>query len=68
MGTIILGSLLFGVGLDYLISSINIDAKSLVHLNEEYGILSNISSIILWGFIGYFIFKSYVTNLFQTLR
>ena len=58
LGTIIVGSILFGVGLDYLISSINIDAKSLVHLHEEYGILSTISSVILWGFIGYFIVKS----------
>ncbi len=58
LGTIILGSILFGVGLDYLFNSINIDAKSLVHLHEEYGIISIISSIILWGFIGYFLVKS----------
>ncbi len=60
LGTIILGSILFGVGLDYLFTSINIDAKSLVHLHEEYGILSTISSVILWGFIGYFTVKSYI--------
>ena len=60
LGTIIVGSILFGVGLDYLFTSINIDAKSLVHLHEGYGILSTISSVILWGFIGYFIVKSYI--------
>jgi uncharacterized membrane protein YraQ (UPF0718 family) len=55
LGTIIIGSISFGLGLDYIFSSSNIDPKSLVHLHEEYGLLSIISSIILWGLISYFI-------------
>ncbi|MCK4440914.1 MAG: permease [Sulfurovaceae bacterium] len=59
LGSIIVGSIIFGLGLDFLFSSFSIDPKSLVHMNEEYGIISMISSMILWGFIGWFLIKKY---------
>jgi len=63
LGTIIIGSLLFGLGLDYLFSSLNINPISLIHLNKEYEIASIISTIILWGFMLYFILKPYINHV-----
>ncbi|HHB93696.1 MAG TPA: permease [Campylobacterales bacterium] len=58
LGSIIIGSILFGLGLDFLFSSSAIDPKSLVHMHEEYGIISMVSSVILWGFVGWFLVKN----------
>jgi hypothetical protein len=58
LGSIIIGSILFGLGLDFLFSSSSIDPKSLVHMHEEYGIISMVSSVILWGFVGWFLVKN----------
>ena len=55
LGSIILGSIVFGLGLDYVFSITNIDPQSLVHVHEEFGIISIGSSAILWSFILYFI-------------
>jgi len=55
LGTIIIGSILFGLGLDLLFSGV--DIKSIVHLEEEASILAIISSIILWSFVLYFLTK-----------
>ncbi len=59
LGSIIVGSIIFGVGLDYLFDISSIDPKSLVHLHEEVGFLEIFSSIILWGYIVYYILKPY---------
>ncbi|MDM5263566.1 SO_0444 family Cu/Zn efflux transporter [Sulfurovum sp. XTW-4] len=59
LGSIIIGSVLFGLGLDYVFDSNAIDPKSLVHMEEEGGIISVLSSVILWGFVGYFLIKPY---------
>ena len=63
LGTIIVGSILFGLGLDYIFNSSNIDPKSLIHLGEEAGLASIVSSLILWAFIGYFMVKPYINNV-----
>jgi uncharacterized membrane protein YraQ (UPF0718 family) len=60
LGSIIIGSIVFGIGLDYLFSSFSIDPKSLISLDEEAGLFIILSSIILWGFVGYYLFKEYV--------
>ena len=60
LGSIIIGSILFGLGLDYLFFSSNIDPKSLVHLHEEVGAMAMVSSVVLWGFIGYFLIKPFL--------
>ena len=62
LGSIIIGSVLFGLGLDYLFLSSQIDPQSLVHLHEEVGVISMLSSIILWGFVGWFLVKPFLKN------
>ena len=57
LGTIVAGSVLFGLGLDYIFDISEIDPRSLVHMNEEAGLIAAASSIVLWGFIGYFLAK-----------
>jgi len=59
LGSIILGSVIFGLGLDFVFDINNIDPKSLIHLHEEASILDLISSGILWTLILYFIIKPY---------
>ena len=59
LGSIITGSVLFGLGLDYIFNISNINAQSLVHMDEHAGIISSISSIILWSFVIYFMAEPY---------
>ena len=59
LGTIVAGSILFGLGLDYLFDASNIDPVSLIHMDEEGGIIATLSSIILWGLVLYFMLKPY---------
>jgi uncharacterized membrane protein YraQ (UPF0718 family) len=59
LGSIIIGSILFGLGLDYIFDVSDIDPTSLIHLHEEAGLISTISSVVLWGFILWFIIKPY---------
>jgi uncharacterized protein len=60
LGTITFGSILFGLGLDYIFTLSDIDPKSLLHMHEEAGMISMLSSIVLWGFILYFVGRPYV--------
>ena len=59
LGSIIIGSILFGLGLDYIFDASAIDPTSLIHLHEEAGLISTLSSVLLWGFILWFIVKPY---------
>jgi len=59
LGSIIVGSTLFGFGLDYLFSFSEINPKTLVHMGEHAGLIAVISSIVLWLFVGYYILKPY---------
>ena len=59
LGSIILGSILFGLGLDYIFDASSIDPASLIHMHEENGIISTISAVILWGLIVWFLLKPY---------
>lgn len=59
LGSIIVGSIIFGLGLDYIFNISNINPQSLVHMDEHAGIFSSISSIILWSFVIYFITQPY---------
>ena len=59
LGSIIIGSILFGLGLDYIFDISAIDPASLIHLHEEVGLISTISSVILWGLILWFMVKPY---------
>lgn len=55
LGSIALGSILFGLGLDYIFSISQIDPDSLLHLHEETGVVSLLSSAVLWSFVIYLI-------------
>lgn len=57
LGSIVLGSILFGVGLDYIFSVSEINPKSLLHLHEEAGMIAVFSSVVLWSLVAYFIIK-----------
>jgi len=59
LGSIIIGSILFGLGLDYIFDASAIDPTSLIHMDKEGGIIATLSSIILWGLVLYFILKPY---------
>lgn len=59
LGSIILGSIIFGLGLDYIFDVSAIEPASLIHMDEEYGIVSTLSSIVLWALVLWFMFKPY---------
>jgi uncharacterized membrane protein YraQ (UPF0718 family) len=59
LGSIIIGSILFGLGLDYIFDVSAIDSTSLIHMDEKGGIIATLSSIVLWGLVLYFILKPY---------
>jgi uncharacterized membrane protein YraQ (UPF0718 family) len=54
LGVIVAGSLLFGLGIDALVGSLSLDPRSVVHMPEEPGLLTMISSVTLWGLILFF--------------
>lgn len=62
LGTIIAGSVLFGLGLDYVFDANALDAKSIIHVHEDVGLLEIFSSVVLWLFMLYFTFKPYLTR------
>ncbi|WP_345970511.1 SO_0444 family Cu/Zn efflux transporter [Sulfurimonas sp. HSL1-6] len=57
LGTITVGSVVFGLLLDWLFIRAEIDPKALVHLQEEAGVIAVASSLLLWGFVFYFLAK-----------
>ena len=59
LGSIITGSILFGLGLDYIFDASAIDPTSLIHMDEKGGIISILSSIVLWSLVVWFMIKPY---------
>jgi uncharacterized membrane protein YraQ (UPF0718 family) len=59
LGSIVIGSIVFGLGLDYIFDISDIDPASLIHLHEESNMISTASAIVLWGLIVWFIAKPY---------
>jgi len=62
LGSIIVGSILFGLGLDYIFDKNAIDAKALIHMGEHAGIAAVISSIVLWSLVLWFLIKPFFTK------
>ncbi len=62
LGTIVVGSVLFGLGLDYLFDASDIDPASLVHMDEHGGIVATLSAAVLWGLTLYFVLKPHFTK------
>jgi len=59
LGSIVIGSILFGLGLDYIFDITSIDPASLIHLHEEASIIATVSAVILWVFVLWFVAKPY---------
>jgi len=57
LGSIIIGSILFGLGLDYIFNITSINPTSLIQIDEEAGVISIFSSIILWALILWYSIK-----------
>jgi len=60
LGTIIVGSVIFGFGLDYLLRDVSIN--ELVHMNENFGFIAWTSTFVLWSFVLYYMTKPYFTK------
>ena len=58
--SIIIGSTVFGFGLDYILK--DVDVKSIVHMHEDAGIIEVVSSIVLWSLTLYFVLKPYLVK------
>ena len=59
LGSIVVGSVLFGLGLDYIFSAIDVNPQSLVHMGEHASVVAMVSSVVLWSFVLYFLVKPY---------
>ena len=59
LGSIIIGSILFGLGLDYIFDISNVNPASLIHVEEDSGLFTLISSAVLWLMMIYFIAEPY---------
>ncbi len=59
LGTIIAGSILFGVTMDLIFDAAHIDIKALLHDHEEAGIAAVASSVAMWLLLLYYLFKGY---------
>jgi len=57
LGTIIIGSVLFGFGLDYILKDVNV--KDIVHLHETASPIAMGSSLVLWLFVLYYMVTPY---------
>ena len=62
LSTITIGSILFGLILDYLFEANSINPKNLVHIDEHFGVVSILSSVILISFLIYFLTKNYLKS------
>ena len=60
LGTIVVGSVLFGLGLDYIFNINDIDPASLVQMHEEASDVAMVSSVILWSFVIYYSVQPYL--------
>jgi len=59
LGSIIIGSIVFGLGLDYIFDISNINPASLIHVEKEMGLITLASSAVLWIMMIYFIAQAY---------
>lgn len=60
LGTIVVGSVIFGFGLDYFLRDVSIN--ELVHMNENFGFIAWTSTFVLWSFVLYYLIKPYFTK------
>ncbi len=63
LGSIVVGSLVFGLGLDYVFDISNINPVSIINTEETSSFITFFSTVILWGFILYFLLKPYIKKV-----
>lgn len=61
LGTIIIGSVVFGFGLDYILR--DVDVKEMVHIHENAGFIEWASTVVLWGLVLYLMIKPYFKKI-----
>ena len=57
LGTIVIGSLLFGIGMDLLFDAADIDIKAMLTHREEAGFTAVTSAAVMWLLLLYFLLK-----------
>jgi hypothetical protein len=57
LGTIIIGSVIFGFGLDYILRDVSV--KEMIHMHEDASLMAIVSSVVLWFFVLYYMLKPY---------
>ena len=62
LGTIVLGSVLFGVLMDLLFDAADIDIKSILAGEEAAGVVAIASSVAMWALLLYFLSKEYLVK------
>ena len=65
LSVIVIGSILFGLGLDYLFEKEQINPTSIVHLEGEHTLFGTLSSIVMWGLLVWLSTKEYTKRLFS---
>ncbi len=68
LGSIVIGSLAFGLGLDYIFDISNINPASIINIEESSNFITIFSSIVLWTFILYFLLEKYFRKIFKFSR
>ena len=59
LGSIVIGSITFGLGLDYIFSISEIDPKGLIIMGEETTLFTMFSTVTLWGLLLWYLVKPY---------
>jgi len=62
LGSIVVGSVAFGLALDMIFAANAMDIKEIIHIHEEADYFDIASSIILWGFVIYFFIKPWLPS------
>ena len=57
LGSIVFGSIIFGLGLDIIFDINSIDIKKLIQTDEDVAVLEIISSILLWVLMLFYLLK-----------
>jgi len=60
LSTIIIGSIIFGLGLDYILQDVSV--KEMIHMHDEASPITMGSSLVLWLFVLYYLLKPYFTK------
>jgi len=62
LGSIVVGSVSFGLILDMIFAANAMDIKEIVHIHETAGFFDIASSLLMWGFLVYFIIKPFLSR------